>query len=129
MIKFTLEIFANSLAFPKKHLSQIYPVLTSILFQRAINESAKLLASCAHMPTCLACLHAHVPTYLVCFRAHLAKCLTSLLAKEQTRFVCLRANVPCLLSNYRANVLSLRAYVLMYQRAMRAYVLPCYNFK
>ena len=48
------------------------------------NESAKLRALRAHVPTGLACLRVHVPKCHLCLRAHLS-----------TYLVCLRANVPC----------------------------------
>ena len=72
-------------------------------------ESAKLRPlACSRVnvpcvPTCLACLCAHVPTCLACSRAHVPTCLA-----------CLRAHV---LTCQHA------------LRALRAYVLTCYNYK
>ena len=55
-------------------------------FIKQMNESAKLRALRAHVPTCLACLRAHVPTGLAYLRAHVPTCLA-----------CLRAHVLCVL--------------------------------
>ena len=47
-------------------------------------ESAKLCALRAHVPTCLACLWTHVPTFVVCLQAHVLTCLTYLRAHVST---------------------------------------------
>ena len=51
------------------------------------NESAKLRALRAHVPTCPAWLRAQVPTCLACLRTHVPTCLT-----------CSRSNVLCALT-------------------------------
>ena len=83
------------------------------LKEQVFNESAKLRALRAHVPTCLACLRAHLPMCLACLRAHVLTCQRVL-----------RAHV---LTFPRA----LRAYMLKCQRALhalRTYVLTCYNY-
>ena len=66
-------------------------------------EPAKLRALRAPVPTCLTWLRAHVPTCLACLCAHVP-----------TWLACLRAHVP---TCQRA------------LRALRGYVLTCYNYR
>ena len=78
-------------------------------------KSGRLHASCAHMPTCLACLyalvqmclvclHALVPTclacsHVMCLHAYVSTCLACLHGHMPVCLTCLacsHANVPCM---------------------------------
>ena len=74
------------------------------------NESAKLGALRAHVPTCLACLRAHVPYVLTCSRVHVLTYLTCLCAHPPMCFACLGAHVPCVLSSYNKNKFSITTF-------------------
>ena len=107
------------------------------------NESAKLRALRAHVPTCLTCLRAHMPTCLECLRANVLCVLPCSRANVSCVFPFSRANIPCVLTSSLANVLCvvtysrgnlscvltservLRVYELKYSRALRAPVFTC----
>ena len=96
---------------------RLLAILLKCMIRRCnmVDESAKLRALRAHMPTCLACLLAHVPTCLralrdyvltclACVRAHVPTCLACLGVYVATYLACLGAHVPTCLPCFGAHV-------------------------
>ena len=108
--------------------------LEKVRFNLMFDESAKLRALRAHVPTCLACFRAHLPMCLACLCAHMPTCLACLRAEVHCVLTCSRANLSCVLTCSRAYVLCVLTYshvnVLCISRAhglpaLRAHVPTC----
>ena len=104
-------------------------IVQSTISSHVMNESSKLRALRTHVLTYLACSRVKVPRALTSSYTNVLSVLTCSCTKVPCVVTCSLTNVPCVLSCLHATCLRWSRdnvpYVLIRQRALRAYMLTC----